>query len=154
MNNEQDWPEYLDSITEGDTGARIAHLSGVPESTVSRWRKGTYAPKPMHVVAVARAYGVNAAEALIAAGFLQEGDVDLSADAARKMHLRDFTDMELAQEMVRRVADGGSVALEEPLNGEHPAVRAIDFEAEMPRDLTAAEVSPIVDKSKLSSRAE
>lgn len=123
MNQKQTWPEYLNTVTAGDTGARIAQISGVPESTVSRWKKGIYSPKPQHVVAVARAYGANAAEALIVAGFLQEGDVDLSAAAARKVHLRDFTDMELAQEMLRRVAEGGSPILEEPLDAEHPAMR-------------------------------
>lgn len=124
VNNTSTWPEYLSEITQGDSGTRIAQLSGVPESTVSRWRSGIYSPKPSHVVAVARAYGVNVAEALIASNFIDAADVDLNVASARKFALREYTDMELAQEMVRRVAEGGSVVLEEPLDEDHPAMRA------------------------------
>jgi transcriptional regulator with XRE-family HTH domain len=120
------WPTYLESITRGDSGARIALLAGIPESTISRWRSGTYMPKPTHVVAIARAYGVNPIEALVGAGLIEEGDLDVADVAPRRLQLREFTDLELAQEMVRRVADGSSAIIAEPLDGDHPAMRNLD----------------------------
>lgn len=116
------WPEYLSIITEGAVGARIAERAGMPESTISRWLSGKSDPRPRQVVAVARAYNVSPLHALIAAGYLDQADVDLGATVPRKLQLRDFTELELAHEIVRRVEAGQGGVLEDPLDDTHPAL--------------------------------
>lgn len=122
VNTHVNWAEYLAIISEGATGSDIARQTGVPESTISRWLSSTSAPRPNQVVRVARAYGLNPLTALVAAGYVDESDVDLTAMSPRALQLREFTELELAREMVRRVELGGSDILESPLDGDHPAM--------------------------------
>lgn len=76
-------------------------------------------PKPRQVANVARAYGVNPISALIAAGYLEPDDVDLSAMAPRLLQIQEFTELELAQEIVRRIEEGESTMLETPVGPDH-----------------------------------
>lgn len=114
------WPTYLSAISDNAPGARIAERTGIPDSTVSRWFSGKAKPRPDQVVTVARAYGLSPLQGLIAAGYLQEGDVETAEP--RRLAIRDFTDLELAEETLRRIREGGSQTLEAPLDDEHPAV--------------------------------
>lgn len=125
MTTRIDWPAYLRTITDGATGAKIAQRTGITASTISRWLTGEVEPRPRQVVEVARAYGVHPIPALIAANYLSEEDVDLSEVTPRLLQLRDFTDLEIAQEMVRRVAEGPSAILEAPLDENHPAMQQL-----------------------------
>lgn len=119
------WASYLSAITDGAPGARIAEHTGIPESTISRWFSEKAEPRPKQVVLVARAYGQNPIQALIAAGYLEPDDVDMPAATPRRLQIRDFTDLELAEETVRRIREGSPV-LETPLNGDHPAMQEPD----------------------------
>lgn len=123
VNETLTWPAYLRIIAGTDTGVQIAKRAGVPSSTVSRWLDGSANPRPQQVVKLARAYGAHPLQALIAAGYLEDGDVDLPVVAPRKLQLREFTELELAQEVLRRVEEGESGMLESPLDGNHPAMQ-------------------------------
>lgn len=123
MNSPLDWPTYLRSIAGDVPAARIAERIDVSASTVSRWFSGATDPRPRDIIKVARAYGVTPLTALIGAGYLDEGDIKLDASVPRRLQLRDFTDLELAEEMLRRVAAGPSPILEEPLDADHPAMQ-------------------------------
>ena len=114
------WGTYLRAITNGDAGNVIAKKTGVPASTISRWFNGELQPKPRQVAVVSRAYGLNPVAALIQAGYLQPDDVALSVTAPRLLQIQDFTELELAQEIVRRIEEGESVMLDTPVDADHP----------------------------------
>ena len=114
------WPSYLAAISDNAPGARIAERTGIPDSTVSRWFSGKAKPRPDQVVTVARAYGLSPLQGLIAAGYLEEGDVETPEPLG--VEIRRFTDLQLAEETLRRIREGGSHTLEAPLDDEHPAV--------------------------------
>lgn len=116
------WPEYLSAITDGAPGARIAEKTGIPESTISRWFSGKAEPRPKQVLVVARAYNQHPVQALIAAGYLDEDDVDIQTTEPRRLQIRNFTDLEMAEETLRRIREGGSQTLEAPLDAGHPAM--------------------------------
>ncbi len=120
------WPVYLRIITDGAPGVEIAKRAAVPNSTVSRWLDGSAHPRPKQVVKIARAYEVDPLQALIAAGYLEPGEVDLAAITPRKLQLREFSELEIAEEMVRRIAEGESQIIEAPLDANHPAMRNLD----------------------------
>lgn len=120
------WPEYLSAITDGAPGARIAEKTGIPESTISRWFSGKAEPRPKQVVAVARAYGQSPLQALIAAGYLDADELDIPAAEPRRLQIRHFTDLEMAEETLRRIREGGSETLEAPLDSSHPAIARHD----------------------------
>lgn len=119
------WADYVRAISDGDTGKTFAAKTGQSESAVSRWKSGASTPDPRQVVIVARAYARNPIEALIAAGFLTRTEADLPVATPRALQLRDYSDFELATEMLRRVDSGepGHELLDQPLDSDHPAVR-------------------------------
>ncbi|TFC92080.1 MULTISPECIES: helix-turn-helix transcriptional regulator [Cryobacterium] len=125
MTTRVDWPQYLRTITDNAAGARIAERAGIPESTISRWLAGKVEPRPRQVVEVARAYDVHPLQALIAAGYLDDGDMDLPMVMAPQLQLREFTDLELARETIRRIEDQvwNSAVLTQPLDENHPAMQ-------------------------------
>lgn len=125
VNETLTWPAYLRIITDGAPGVEIAKHAEVPPSTVSRWMDGTSKPRPRQVVKVARAYGVHPLQALVVTGYLEPQDADLVGDTPRKLQLRDFTDLEIAEETVRRIAEGQSAILEAPLDENHPAMQNV-----------------------------
>jgi hypothetical protein len=82
---------------------------------------------PRQVVTVAREYGANPLEALVAAGYLTAEEVASPPETPRALQLREFTELELSIEMMRRVAarNEESSLLEAPLDADHPAMQAI-----------------------------
>ena len=96
---------WLSEIVGSDSTNEIARRSGLTVSTVHRQRaSGSFSPETM--AAIARAYGANVLDALIAHGVLSATDVEsgFALDA-----LRDATDEQLVNEIARRlegVADG------------------------------------------------
>ncbi len=120
------WSEYVRAIAGEDTGKTIALRSGIAESTISRWLSGQVPARvPRAVVQLARAYNSSPLQALVAAGYLDASELDLAVETPRRLQLRDFTELELAEEMVRRIADGGSPVLEAPLDEDHPAMKRL-----------------------------
>jgi transcriptional regulator with XRE-family HTH domain len=64
------WWRYVVTVTGGATQKDIAALTGIDQSSISRWQRGTNTPRAEAVVALARAYSRSPVEALVAAGYL------------------------------------------------------------------------------------
>lgn len=126
--NEVTWAEYVLAVSGSDSGRVVAAKVGQSESAVSRWKNGTVVPFPREAVAFARAYDRVPVEALIAAGYLTEEEAGLTLDPPREIKLRDYTDLELARETLRRVEANPQDhdILTQPLDDEHPAMRDSD----------------------------
>ncbi|MFA4895116.1 MULTISPECIES: helix-turn-helix transcriptional regulator [unclassified Microbacterium] len=91
----------FNKITEHAPGASVARRLDVSDSKVSYWRRGERHPTTREAVHVARACGRNPLEALLVGGHLDAGDI---AGAVIVVHhtIADYSDVELAQEIVRR----------------------------------------------------
>lgn len=98
-----DWPEYVRRLTDGSTGSVISAMTGIPQPTISRWLSGKTRPNPKQALTVARAYRVHPLEALLAAGYIAEEDLDMPITPPRN-DLEQFTALELALELRNRVA--------------------------------------------------
>jgi transcriptional regulator with XRE-family HTH domain len=101
-----EWVLFLREVSGRASGRQISRETGVPEATISRWLSGTTAPQPRQATTVARTYDASAISALIAAGHLTQDDVDIDVAAPRWIQLRDFSSLELAEELQRRAAAG------------------------------------------------
>jgi len=134
-------------ISEDASGAAIARQTGIPASTISRWFSGEFDPKPRQVVQVARAYGTSPLQALIAADFLSPEDVDLPENTPRQLQIRDFTELELAREIVRRVEEGSSPVLEAPLDGAHPAMNVSPMQKPVKKRFLDAPMYPTPNRT-------
>lgn len=123
--NAQTWAEFLTAVAGPDAPtanqSEIARVAGVSTATVSRWVSGDSRPKAEQVIGVARAYNVSPLLALVAAGYLEQSEVEGELDVPRALAIGDFTELELAQEMLRRVDRGEGAVLEQPVDVEHPA---------------------------------
>jgi transcriptional regulator with XRE-family HTH domain len=64
------WWRYVVTVTGNATQKDIASATGIDQSSISRWQRGTNTPRAEAVVAFARAYGRSPVEALVAAGYL------------------------------------------------------------------------------------
>jgi transcriptional regulator with XRE-family HTH domain len=106
VNNTHAWDNYFAALIGADSNAEAARKSGITEATLGRWKKGSVDPKPRQVVVIARAYNASPVEALIAAGYLHPDDIDQPAQAPRRLQITEFTELELAQELVRRIEAG------------------------------------------------
>lgn len=90
-----DW--YRGVVKDASINA-VAARSGLVQSTLNRQIKAE-ALTPDVVVAVARAYGVDVLDALVANGVLTEDDI---RSHWARVALADLTDIELAAEVIRR----------------------------------------------------
>lgn len=97
------WSRFIDATSEGVYNSVIAERIGVDPATIGRWRTGAVDPKPRQVVAYARAFGQSPIAALIAAGYLAEDEVGLVQTAPRAYTLDDFSTVELAEEVAKRL---------------------------------------------------
>jgi transcriptional regulator with XRE-family HTH domain len=68
------WP-YVLTVTGNATQKDIAAATGIDQSSISRWQRGTNTPRAEAVVALARAYGRSPVEALVAAGYLSSSEL-------------------------------------------------------------------------------
>lgn len=100
------------------TGAKsiraIAAQAGLDTSTTNRQANGTSSLTIETVVSICRAYSLDFATTFVAVGFITQDE----ADKLGRMHsLSEYTDLELAQEIVDRI-EAGTVTevLSEPLN--------------------------------------
>jgi transcriptional regulator with XRE-family HTH domain len=64
------WWGYVMTVTGDAAQKDIAAATGIDQSSISRWQRGTITPRAEAVVALARAYGRSPVEALVAAGYL------------------------------------------------------------------------------------
>lgn len=119
MNN-TDWPTYLAEITTNQS--EIARTADISTGTVSRWFSRSSRPDAAQVIAVARAYNRSPLVALVAAGYLTRAEVEGEVQLTAGMTLAEFTELEIAQELVRRIEAGESTDVSDaPLEVDHPA---------------------------------
>ena len=69
------WWRYVVTVTGRAAQKDIAAATGIDESSISRWQRGTNTPRAEAVVALARAYGRSPVEALVAAGYLSSSEL-------------------------------------------------------------------------------
>ena len=72
---ESTWWQYVLTVTGGAAQKDIAETTGIDQSSISRWQRGTTTPRAEAVVALARAYGHSPVEALVAAGYLERDEL-------------------------------------------------------------------------------
>ncbi|MCV7227022.1 helix-turn-helix domain-containing protein [Mycolicibacterium komossense] len=102
------WWEYVVTVT-GDTAQKdIAAATGIDQSSISRWQRGTTKPRAEAVVALARAYGRSPVEALVAAGYLASDELGVVELTTLTGDLRGASVDSLLSELRRRVLAGNS----------------------------------------------
>ncbi|MCT7657643.1 helix-turn-helix domain-containing protein [Mycobacterium deserti] len=69
------WWRYVVTVTGEAAQKDIAAITGIDQSSISRWQRGTNTPRAEAVVALARAYGRSPVEALVAAGYLRSDEL-------------------------------------------------------------------------------
>jgi transcriptional regulator with XRE-family HTH domain len=69
------WWQYVVTVTGNAAQKDIAAATGIDQSSISRWQRGTNNPRAEAVVAFARAYGRSPVEALVAAGYLSSDEL-------------------------------------------------------------------------------
>lgn len=100
---------WISATTSGASGRQIAAASGISNATIAYQLKSGV--QPATVVAIARAYGASPLSGLVALGLITEEE---AAAGNIEEALRKVTDVALADEILRRIAEGGV--------GEHPAL--------------------------------
>jgi hypothetical protein len=87
----------------GAKSSSLANRLGASDSKVSYWSRGVRPPSSREAVHVARTFGRSPLEGLIAAGHLDAGDLSDHVSITYPT-LADFTDVELAKEVLRRAS--------------------------------------------------
>lgn len=95
------WWKYLSELMGEDTATNAAKKTGISASNFTRWKQGANAD-PDFVVKVARAYGVNVLEALVAAEFITDEEAALTT-IAPTLDLSQVDAQELIDELQHRV---------------------------------------------------
>lgn len=97
------WARYVRDVAGNLNQLEIAAKTGIAQSNVGRWLRGEPGtPKADSVVALARAFDQPPVEALVAAGYITEEEAGAKARRTRTP-LNDYTDVELVDELRRRV---------------------------------------------------
>lgn len=97
----ESWPEYLRRIARGQTQAQIAERIGLGRLSVCNWLHGKTRPKAETVIVVARVYGRSPVEALVAASYLDPGEVVAPVEV--RVSPRELSAEDLAAEVRRRL---------------------------------------------------
>ena len=69
------WWRYVVTLTGNAAQKDVAAATGIDQSSISRWQRGTTTPRAEAAVALARAYGRSPVEALVAAGYLSSTEL-------------------------------------------------------------------------------
>jgi transcriptional regulator with XRE-family HTH domain len=69
------WWQYVVTVTGNAAQKDIAAVTGIDQSSISRWQRGTNTPRAEAVVTLARAYSRSPVEALVAAGYLLSSEL-------------------------------------------------------------------------------
>lgn len=118
MEQTESWNAYLASVRGDDLDKDVAEKAGISASTLSRWLSGKQFPSPQQVITLARSYRESPLDALVAAGYLAASELG-AYGTPRSLSLRDFSDLEIAREILRRIEEGeASDALTEPMDSE------------------------------------
>lgn len=109
----QDLVEYFRTVTKERSVRAIAMRAGLDQSTLNRQLTGTTSLTVETVVAIARAYSLDFAEAFVEVGFITE---DEARKFSRRFALSGYSDQDLTREIVRRLDHGtASTDLTEPV---------------------------------------
>lgn len=103
---ETQWWAYLQTLMAGENQQDAAKRVGISKSNFTRWKAGSKAD-PEFVVKIARAYGTNVLQALVAAEFLTEEEANLTAITIGGPSLDDATNDELVAEIADRLREAG-----------------------------------------------
>jgi transcriptional regulator with XRE-family HTH domain len=102
------WWQYVVTVTGDAAQKDIAAATGIDQSSISRWQRGTNTPRAEAVVAVGRAYRRSPVEALVAAGYLSSDELGVVELTTLTGDLRGASIDSLLSEVRRRVLAGGS----------------------------------------------
>lgn len=147
-----DWPTYLAEISTNHS--EIARAADVHSGTVGRWFKGTSRPEASAVIAVARAFDRSPVIALVVAGYLSRDEVEGQVQITPGMSLAEFSELEIAEELVRRIEAGQTTEISDaPLEVDHPAWANVsgapeDEQADSGRD-SDAELADLPEEVRL-----
>src|ERR1700712_1783321 len=100
------WWRYVVLLTGDAAQKDIAAATGIDQSSISRWQRGTNKPRAEAVVALARAYGRSPVEALVAAGYLSSDELGVVELTTLTGDLRGASIDLLLSELRRRVLAG------------------------------------------------
>jgi len=100
---EATWWRYVLTVTGNASQKDIAAATGIDQSSISRWQRGTNTPRAEAVVALARAYGRSPVEALVAAGYLSDGELGVVELTTLTGDLTSVSIDSLLNELRRRV---------------------------------------------------
>jgi transcriptional regulator with XRE-family HTH domain len=139
------WIDYLRAMAGDDNNADIARKGGVSGATVTRWFQGK-GPDAEQVIALARAYDHRPTDALVAAGYLTESEVRTLGAPPRPLRIRDFTDLEIARETLRRIEEGSHPVLDAPMDAEHPAMQERGNVTQLRPDVSALDEDQLRDR--------
>ncbi|WP_276670243.1 hypothetical protein [Schaalia cardiffensis] len=124
---ETEWWKYVQSVIGSDSFTEAANRAGFDKSAFTRWKKGANAD-PAFAVALARGYGRNVLESLVASGLItleEAGATVVHVGAEQALHEAD--DMEIVREILRRIQrepESDHPMLVQPVDSDHPAMRA------------------------------
>ena len=100
--NMEDWSDYVRRIAGELNQLEIAAKTGLAQTNIGRWMRGEHVvPKAESVVAFARAFDEPPVEALVAAGYITAEEAGARA-RRQKTPLKEFSEVELLEEMLRR----------------------------------------------------
>jgi transcriptional regulator with XRE-family HTH domain len=102
------WWRYVVTVTGDVPQKEIANATGIDQSSISRWQRGTSSPRAEAVVALARAYGRSPVEALVAAGYLSSSEVGVVELTTLTGDLTGVSVDSLLNELRRRVLAASS----------------------------------------------
>lgn len=104
--------KWYEKTVRGDSVNAVAAKANVVQTTLDRQLKKGALSAEM-VVAIARAYRVDVLDSLVKAGLITREEI--KAHGVRGA-LRDALDVEIAQEVARRLGDGDRPILDTPLS--------------------------------------
>ncbi|MGV0993173.1 MAG: helix-turn-helix domain-containing protein [Mycobacterium sp.] len=95
------WPEYLRRIAGSRTQSQIAEQIGIGRLSVCNWLHGKTRPKAETVIMVARVFQRSPIEALLAAAYLETGELDRPIEI--RVSPGELSAIDLAAEVRRRL---------------------------------------------------
>lgn len=115
----QTLPAYLaDALDRKVSREELAVALGISVATLNRRKQDGFSADD--IIRAVRYFGLSPVKALVQCGLISQEDVNASAGVAS---IEGFSDLDIAQEMVRRVAAGtASDMASAPLDRNHPAV--------------------------------
>ncbi len=119
------WWRYVVTVTGDATQSEIAGATGIDQSSISRWQRGTNTPRAEAVIAFARAYGRSPVEALVAAEYLTSEDMGVVEMTTLTGDLTRVSSDSLLSELRRRlfaVTPGGGQPWPPGWSADDPAV--------------------------------